>query len=162
MIGLILVIALLVKSTLGGVEVRKPLYQVLLKIFLNHFQILAAVSQINFKWPKLIQTVLNSQQGIADGPSRILSVDCILMDIFPDGKPSIRLNYFRLIIFTSMPFLIYFFSWLFWAIYGRCKRVHPKERADKGTATAIIVLFLFYPTIVQIVAKTFNCKKIEG
>ena len=54
LIGLILVIAFLVKSTLGGVEVRKPLYQVLLKIFLNHFQILAAVSQIDFKWPSLI------------------------------------------------------------------------------------------------------------
>ena len=37
LIVLILVIAFLVKSTLGGVEVKKPLYQVLLKIFLNHF-----------------------------------------------------------------------------------------------------------------------------
>ena len=36
-IGLILVIALMVKSTLGGVETTKPLYQVYLKIFLNHF-----------------------------------------------------------------------------------------------------------------------------
>ena len=37
MIILILVIALLVKSTLGGVEVKKPLYSVLLKIFMGHF-----------------------------------------------------------------------------------------------------------------------------
>ena len=37
MIVLILVIAVMVRSTLGGVEVKKPLYQVLLKIFLNHF-----------------------------------------------------------------------------------------------------------------------------
>ena len=78
MIGLILVIALLVRSTLGGVDAQKPLYQVLLKIFLNHFQILAAVSSIDFKWPKLIQTVLKSQQGIADGPSRVVNVDCII------------------------------------------------------------------------------------
>jgi len=51
---LVIVIMLLVKSTLGGVEMRKPLYSVYLKIFLNHFQILAAVSQIDFKWPVLI------------------------------------------------------------------------------------------------------------
>ena len=37
MILLIFIIALLVKSTLGGVEVKKPLYSVLLKIFMGHF-----------------------------------------------------------------------------------------------------------------------------
>lgn len=44
MIVLFIVIVFLVKSTLGGVEMRKPLHSVLLKIFMNHFQILAAVS----------------------------------------------------------------------------------------------------------------------
>ena len=82
--------------------------------------------------------------------------------MFPDSKPTIRLNYIRLIMFTCMPFLIKFFSWLFWIIYGRCKRINPKERSDKSTATAIIVLFLFYPTIVSIIAKSVNCVQIEG
>ena len=82
--------------------------------------------------------------------------------MFPDSKPTIRLNYVRLIMFTCMPFLIQLFAWLFWAIYGRCKRLHVKERSDKGTATAIIVLFLFYPTIVSIIAKSVNCIDIEG
>ena len=70
------------------------------------------------------------------------------MDFWPGGQPTLRLNYVRLIMFTAMPVLIYLFSMLFWAIYGRCKRIHAKERGDKATATAIIVLFLFYPTIV--------------
>lgn len=38
----------------------------------------------------------------------------------------------------------------------------PSERSDKSTATTIIVLFLFYPTIVSILAKSINCVKIEG
>ena len=94
----------------------------------------------------------------------MLSVDCIIMDFFPDSEPVLRLNYVRLILFTIMPFIIYGISTLFWAIYGRCKRprVPEQEREDKGTATAIIVLFLFYPTIVTIITKSFNCKKIEG
>ena len=109
MITLVLVIMFLVRSTLGGIEAKKPLYQVFLKIFLNHFQILAAVAQIDFKWPAIIQNVLASQQGVADGPSRILSVDCIMMDMFPgDGdEPALRLNYVRLILFTLMPFIIF-------------------------------------------------------
>ena len=35
--ALILGIAFMVRSTLGGVETKKPLHQVFLKIFLNHF-----------------------------------------------------------------------------------------------------------------------------
>ena len=84
------------------------------------------------------------------------------MDMFPDSKPTFRLYYVRLILFTCMPFIIFAVSQAFWAIYGRCKNVLPQERNDKGTATAIIVLFLFYPTIVTIIAKSANCIIIEG
>ena len=106
---------------------------------------------------------MQSQQGVADGPSRILSFDCLLMNMFPNGgEPPLRLYYFRLIMYACLPFLIYFFSNTFWAIYGRCKRIHEKERGDKATATSIIVLFLFYPTIVSIIGKSLNCIEIEG
>ena len=67
---------------------------------------MAAVAQIDFKWPSLIQSVLQSQQGVADGPSSVLSLDCLLMDMFPGGKPTFRLNYVRLIMFSCMPFII--------------------------------------------------------
>ena len=75
----------------------------------------------------------------------------------PDAPPPMRLNYVRLILFTCLPFMIQIFSKSFWACYGRCKRMHENERNDKGTATGIIVLFLFYPTIVKIVAESVSC-----
>lgn len=99
---------------------------------------------------------------MADGPTAILSVDCILMNLFPGGKPSLRLNYVRLIMFTCMPLIIQVVSFSFWACYGRCKRINAVERNDKATATSIIVLFLFYPSIVSILAKSINCTEIEG
>ena len=37
MIAVIGVVVLMVKSTLGGLTAKKPLYSVLLKIFMNHF-----------------------------------------------------------------------------------------------------------------------------
>ena len=37
LIGLIMIIVFLVRSTLGGIETKRPLHQVFLKIFLNHF-----------------------------------------------------------------------------------------------------------------------------
>ena len=141
---------------------QKPLYSVYLKILMNHFQILAAVAQINFKWPSLIHSILNSQQSIADSPARMLSLDCLIMDIFVGGKPNLRLNYIRLIIFTLMPIIIAIGSYFFWIVYARCKHIHEKERNDRAIATAIIVLFLFYPTIVSVLGKSLNCVKIEG
>ena len=35
-------------------------------------------------------------------------------------------------------------------------------RIDKSKSTVIIVLFLFYPTIVKVLAEGFNCVNIEG
>lgn len=67
-VALVIVIALLVKTTLGGVEVKKPLYSVYYKIFMNHFQILGAVAQIQFNWPAIIQQILSAQQQMADSP----------------------------------------------------------------------------------------------
>ena len=48
---LIGVIVFLVRSTLGGVDLKKPLYSVYQKQFMNHFQLIAAVSSIDFSWP---------------------------------------------------------------------------------------------------------------
>ena len=101
-----------------------------------------------------------AQQQLADGPARVLSIDCILMDMLGGEKPKLRLNYVRLIVFTCLPFIIYIFSFLFWLVYGR--KLKSKDRGDKSTATSIIVLFLFYPTIVSIQAKSLNCIEIEG
>jgi hypothetical protein len=60
-IALIGIIVVLVRSTLGGVALKKPLYSVYQKQFMNHFQLIAAVSSINFKWPTEISTILSAQ-----------------------------------------------------------------------------------------------------
>ena len=105
--------------------------------------------------------MLASQQIIAEGPAQVLSVDCIVMDLFPaTGKESsvfVRTNYVKLVLFAILPFLIYLISKAFWKCYSCCKRILPQDREDKGTATAIIVLFLFYPSIVAVMGKSVNC-----
>ena len=80
----IFLLGLLVKMTLSGSDLKRPLYQVFLKIFLNHFQILAAVSTIDFRWPNIIQLVLDTQEGVATAVVQLLSFDCIVIDLFPD------------------------------------------------------------------------------
>ena len=73
-----------------------------------------------------------------------------------------RLYYIRLITFALLPLIIEMFCWLFWAVYGRCKKMKKKDRWDRSNATSIIILFLFYSTIVSELAKSLSCKEIEG
>jgi len=81
---------------------------------------------------------------------------------FSGGSPSFRLNYLNTIAFALLPFGIFLISAAFWGIYGYCSKMPPQDRIDKTVATAVIVLFLFYPTIVKKMAQSVNCVQIDG
>ena len=55
MIGVIIVVIFLVRSSLNSAHLQKPVYSVYLKILMNHIQILGAISNIDFSWPKIIK-----------------------------------------------------------------------------------------------------------
>ena len=44
--GLICILILLVRMTMNGSQLRKPLYSVYVKIFFNHYQLLQVISTI--------------------------------------------------------------------------------------------------------------------
>ena len=74
----------------------------------------------------------------------------------------VRLFYVRLISFALLPLGIILISTVFWAIKAFFQKLNPVERRDKTYTTIIIMLFLFYPTIVSYMAESINCYKIEG
>ena len=122
---LVAIIVLLVRSSLYSVDVKKPLHAVYYKIFMNHFQLIAAVSSIDFSWPAEIATIISSQQKISDAPATVLSVDCLLMDLAFGDAPKVRLNYVRIVMYAFLPFGILVASWLYWRIHGFCTQMDP-------------------------------------
>lgn len=58
----ILIVFFLVRSTLSSASKTRPIYSVYLKILANHFQIIGAISSINFHWPEEINQIVNTQQ----------------------------------------------------------------------------------------------------
>ena len=70
-----------------GSSQKKPLTPVYFKIFLNHFQILQAIAEINFGWPDVIQAIIEFQKYIASLPTRIISFDCIMIDYITGPEP---------------------------------------------------------------------------
>ena len=75
-------IVLLVRASIQAIRVKKPLYAVYLKIFLNHYQLLQVISKILFNWPLEFQVLINIQKYLMDIPYLVLSTDCILMQLF--------------------------------------------------------------------------------
>ena len=106
------IIVLFVRSNLLITKVQKPLYTVYYKIFVTHFQLLAAVATINFSWPGEINALITSQSKVIDTPATILNVDCLMMDlVWLNFNQSIRLNHLRTVVYAFLPFSILFFSW---------------------------------------------------
>lgn len=161
-IGMIGTIAVLVNSMMQLPFTKKPIYSVYLKILVNHLQLLQVIAKINFGWPKAIQEILNLQAFMAALPERIISVDCLLIDTVFELATPIRLFYTRLISFNLIPFVIVIISVVFWAIKKAINKFSNKERKDKTYSTIIIMLFLFYPTIVSYLAESMNCYELEG
>ena len=53
-------------------------------------------------------------------------------------------------------------SAVFWALKKVINKYDDIERRDKTYSTIIIMLFLFYPTIVSYMAESVNCFELEG
>ena len=95
-------------------------------------------------------------------PERIISIDCLLIDAVFRGQPPLRLFYARIISFALLPFAIMIISVIFWQMKKCIHRSEEIERRDKTYSTIIIMLFLFYPTIVSYMAESVNCYELEG
>jgi hypothetical protein len=65
LIAAILIVFFLVRSTLISASKTNPVHVVYLKILANHFQIIAAISNINFSWPNAINEIVFAQNDVA-------------------------------------------------------------------------------------------------
>ena len=125
-----------------------------------------AVASIDFGWSEEIKTFLNVQDLLASLPSNILNYDCLFFDIFVKGDQQNsslpRLSLLKAALAFFFPPFVMGMSWLVWKIIAWKSKMLDFERQDKSVATASIVLFLFYPFIVGILAESTNCVDIEG
>jgi hypothetical protein len=51
LLAVVLYVAYLTRSTMRSASKLKPVYNVYLKIITNHFQILSAITNIDYSWP---------------------------------------------------------------------------------------------------------------
>jgi hypothetical protein len=54
------IVVFMVRSTLLSADKIKPIHSVYIKIIANHFQMLGAISNIDYNWPNEIEELHNS------------------------------------------------------------------------------------------------------
>ena len=79
------------------------------------------------------------------------------MDLVFGQSPKFRLNYVKIIMYALLPVIILGVAASYWWLHGLITRMKAIDVIDRINASTIIVTFLFYPTIVKVIAQSMNC-----
>ena len=137
----IAVIVIFIKVTIASTKSKKSNVSVYLKIFTNHIQLIAITLSFELDWPTQVSQVKHSAKPLADVSSRIISFDCFLGESL-----LLRRVLIYFLTYLLLPFFLGAVSFIFWIVIYRRERL---KAMSKFTATLIILLFLFHPSITN-------------
>ncbi|CDW85156.1 UNKNOWN [Stylonychia lemnae] len=161
MIGFILIVVLMIRSTLMSAKDKQNYTNIFQKILLNHFQLLMMSASFDFQWSQQISEFLSSSKQVATVSTQIISFDCFLDENASNESQESRLFFQKLIIIGFLPFLLTFICILVWLILKKLssKRIHITDRI---ISSLVILLFLAHPSLVQYSFSNFICRDIDG
>jgi hypothetical protein len=133
---LIVFIVIVVAFTLnsGSGSKNKFKLNVLLRVLLNHIQMMSICVSFNMNWPSSIESMLSSTIPVANIGTRFISLDCFIDQRNDDGsgENTLPLIFVRLIIFVALPIIMIIVSVIFWNIIylNSIRGLGKKTRAD--------------------------------
>ncbi|CDW78175.1 UNKNOWN [Stylonychia lemnae] len=164
LIGVVLLIVFMVRSTLNGAKDATNVTSIYMKILLNHFQLLLMTSSFDFSWSEQILDFFGATNQVGQVSTQVFSIDCFI-NSNNDGEQSNsdqkRVFFFKLIIIAVFPLFLTIICFLFWSILNKVRR-GDFQIDNKSTASLVILLFLAHPSIVQYSFYDFKCKNIDG
>jgi hypothetical protein len=171
------VLVAMVKGTIAG-AVKENTHSVLVKILMNHLQMLIITAGFDMRWPKLVTDLFDVALPIKELTGSITAFDCWMdyrdpksIDPYsfttdPDFLPVI---YQKMLVMTCLPIFIGAGAYCSWAIAYRCKREERMSAADlkkaveqKFVASYIIVIFLVHPSMTKALIDMYNCRTYDG
>ena len=177
--GLMIYIIIIVYSTLNSANTSKTKLNCVMRMMINHVQLMLIISALKMNWPSNVDSLLSSTSSISNISTQLISFDCFIDQRNADGtgENKIPLLYSRLIIAVTIPILVIVVSFIFWHIRFLIESRHLKFedlsdrfeirelrniRDSKVTTTNIVILFLIHPTIVRVMFDMLNWDTIEG
>jgi hypothetical protein len=168
LIVLVVFIVIVVAFTLssGSGSKNKFKLNVLLRVLLNHIQMMSICVSFEMNWPEAIDSMLKSTVPVANIGTRFISLDCFIDQRNDDGsgENALPLIFVRLIIFTTLPVVMIIAAVIFWNIrylisikgIGKQSKADLYERqklrerkSSQITTTIVVMLFIIHPSIVR-------------
>ena len=107
----------------------------ILKVFINHIQVLTMILYLPFKWPENLSYSLSIVFSLSPSISESLSLECVL-DAF---ESKLNLLYFKVICTVLYPFILLFLCLIFLALQNF---IQKNKKTMKNTFT---IAFYWYP-----------------
>lgn len=133
-ISLFTFVILVISFTLAASNKNKFKLNVLMRMMLNHFQMMVVTVSFDLNWPSSIEQMLSSVKPVASISTQFISFDCFIDQRSSDGSGDnkIPLLFTRVIIIFVFPFILMGASFLFWyfkdLVSERKERKREKER----------------------------------
>ena len=158
LIAVIIGIVLTVRSTLASALERKNIQSVLIKLLMNHLQLIVLTASFDFQWPSKVTGLFETSGAAAEVSEHIFSFDCFL-DKRSDSEDDnlIRLYYQKMIMYALYPLLMALVSAIFWKLYFCWKKNGSKQELKaRILGTTIILFFSIHPSIVTYMFYNFR------
>jgi hypothetical protein len=156
-IGLVLVQAFMVWSTMHDSIRPKAEYSILIKIMTNYLQLVTLVTGFELKWPREVEDAFTAQSTIGGSLEQLFSFDCFI------GSDSSQetMYYRKMVIMALIPIPLVVASILFWLtiVLGTRKWKFMREEC---AASVVIMFFLIQPNLVDAMFSLFSCQEIES
>ena len=80
MLGLFIatLLGLLIWLTVKSMSKPRSLFSSYVRLLASHLQLLGLLLSFRFQWPQSVAALLAAFSTVADAPSRLLSLDCLL------------------------------------------------------------------------------------
>ena len=124
-LGVLLLVVLLIRSTLASAVQKKSVSSVYLKILMNHMQLIFLTVSFNFDWPDNVVGLLSFSKPFSQASTQVFSFDCLLNASSSQGQGNgyFRLYYVKMLMFALLPCVLMFFCICFWSFYyGICAK----------------------------------------
>lgn len=122
---LMLVLLFLIRSNLYSAAKQKNQVSVLLRIMMNHFQLLTLTASFDLEWPTQLRSFFQSLMPISEVSTQFLSLDCFLdtrkktsdmQDSYSGESQMFRIFFQKLIILAFSPMIIFAACFVVWQV----------------------------------------------
>ena len=165
---------LLIWTTVRSMARPRSLFSSYVRLLASHLQQLALLASFRFDWPQEVAQLLAAFSSVADAPSQLLSLDCLLSSLVP-----ILPRFYSWVLLYSVLLPAFgllslgFVAWVDWPCSQPSSSAHApddppvprRRRAPCGARfrpAALVFLFLVHPGVTQTLFQLFNCVYIEG